>query len=112
MSQGDTWGRDPRVMATRAVFAAMEAAGKGLLGQAGIGPLDPRLRPWRERARDMFQTAWPQAMGHGLAAEPAGAARLYLLCLSRALAEDGVEAPAGAGPEDEALAAILKEAAP
>jgi len=105
------WGADPAVRAMRLVFAALERAEAGLLDRLEIERLDPRLRAWRERARDRFQAAWPRALAQGLARQPDEAALLYLLALGRALGEEGVELPAGALPDAPELAGLV-EAAP
>ncbi len=102
------WGADPAVQAMRLVFAALERAEAGLLDRLGIEPLDPRLRAWRERARDRFQAAWPRAMAQGMARSPDEAALLYLLALSRAMGEDGLELPAGALPDAPELAGLVE----
>ena len=103
MSQPDTFGADPSVRALRQVFAALEAAQAGLLARAGISPLEPGLRAWREQARDLFEAAWPRAAAQGLVSDPEAAARLYLLALGQALAAAGAApgarpAAGGAGP--------------
>jgi hypothetical protein len=111
VSQGDAWGADPSVRALREVFAALEEASAGLLARLGVDPLDPRLRPWRARARALFEAAWPRAMAQGLARRPQEAASLYLLALGRALAESKVALPPGNLPAQPALAGFIKEAA-
>ncbi len=112
MSQADTWGMDPQVRAMRAVFQAMEEEGQKLLSRAGISPQDPRLRAWRDLARDLFSAAWPRAMRQDLARDPQGAGRLYLLCLARVLKGEGVEAMPEPHPGDDPLSAIIEKAAP
>ena len=111
MSQEDAWGADPSVRALREVFAALEEASAGLLARLGVDSLDPRLRPWRERARVLFEAAWPRAMAQGLARRPREAGELYLLALGRALAESGFNLPAGELPARPELAGFIQEAA-
>ncbi|MEW5913046.1 MAG: hypothetical protein AB1814_10850 [Thermodesulfobacteriota bacterium] len=112
MKGADDWGRDPQVQALRRVFAALEQAEAELLNAAGLGPWDPRLRAWREQARQRFMAAWPRALGQGLARQPQAAGRLYALGLAGLLAQAGVAAPLAAQPGDEGLAAALREAGP
>ncbi len=110
MSQPDTFGADPSVRALRQVFAALEAAQAELLARADISPLEPGLRAWRERARELFEAAWPRAAARGLVSNPEQAARLYLLALGRALAAAGRPVAPGLLPADPALARLLEEA--
>ncbi|BEQ16404.1 hypothetical protein [Desulfoferula mesophila] len=112
MNQPDTFGHDPGVRAMRGVFAALEAAQADLLARLGISLWEPELRPWRERARRLFEAAWPRAASQGLVSGPEQAARLYLLALGRVLTEAGRAVPTGALPVDPALARVLTEAAP
>ncbi|MCB2225347.1 MAG: hypothetical protein KQH53_01625 [Desulfarculaceae bacterium] len=109
MNQADPFAADPSVRAMRAVFAALEAAEAELLGRSGLKAWDPRLRAWRQKARDAFEAAWPSALSQGLARQPEEAAALYLLCLGRLLTAGGLSLPEGALPEVPALAALLEK---
>lgn len=111
MNQADQFGADPQVRAMRAIFAAMETAQEESLGKAGIGPLDPRLRAWRGQARQSFERAWPRAMSQGLARDPQGAARLYVLILADAMARAGQEAALSPQDGDSRLAALIGQGA-
>ncbi|MCF8032036.1 MAG: hypothetical protein K9K66_02200 [Desulfarculaceae bacterium] len=111
MKRDDPYGADPSVLAMRQVFAALEKNEAAFLRGAGLERLDPRLRAWRQAARDGFETVWPRALSQGLARQPDEAAALYLLCLGAVLRANGLNPPAGALPEHPALEALAREAA-
>lgn len=112
MSNGDPFGADPSVRALRQVFAALETAQGELLARLGVSPLEPDLRAWRQRARGLFEAAWPRAAAQGLVKGPDEAARLYLLALGRSMALAGRPAAPGVLPGDPALARLLEEPRP
>ena len=108
----DEWGRDPAVRMMRAVFRAMEEAQKGMLGALGIGSFDPRLRRWREIALGLWERCWGRMARSRVQNSEEKAAALYLACLSRVLARDGVEVPAGLLPRDEEIERVMREVLP
>ena len=87
----DEWGRDHAVKMMRLVFAQMEAASNDFLKSLGISPLDIRLRPWRERARALFERAWATAVRKGMETSGEKAGIVYVACLARLMAAEGVE---------------------
>jgi hypothetical protein len=102
----DEFGRDPAVKMMRLVFAQMEAAANDFLNASGISPLDMRLRPWRERARALLERAWATAERKGMETSGEKAGMLYVACLARLMAAEGVEVDMKTLKEGEQ---ILKE---
>lgn len=102
----DEWGRDPAVKIMRLVFRQMEAASNDFLKSQGISPLDIRLRPWRERARGIFERAWATAARKGMETSGERAGMVYVACLARLMAAEGVEVDMKTLKEGEQ---ILKE---
>lgn len=91
----DNWGRDPSVRFMRSVFGSLEEAQKAFFVSLNISFFDPRLRRWREEARNIFDQVWPQAMTRGLVSSEKDASLLYLHCLERSLKLNGIEIPNG-----------------
>lgn len=108
----DDWGRDPSVRMMRHVFKHMEEAQEELLKRLGISPSDPRLRLWRETARDFFERSWPHAVKLGLNLEGEAVAAIYIHCLARAIGLQGIKVAIEALPKDEKIEMLLKEALP
>ena len=105
----DEFGRDPAVKMMRLVFAQMEAASNDFLKSLGISPLDIRLRPWRERARALFERAWATAARKGMKTGEEKAGMVYVACLARLMAAEGVAVDMKTLKEGEQ---ILKEVLP
>jgi hypothetical protein len=108
----DEWGGDPSVRAMRRVFAAMEAAQKELIENLGLSPFDLRLRHWRERARAAFDASWARAAGGGLELSEEESGALYVRCLGKIMAMDGMDVPSEIFPQSAKLDKILKEIFP
>ena len=73
----DDWGQDPSVKAMRRIFKAMERRQEHLLQQLDISLLDPRLRQWREKVLDIFESAWMRARQQGILMDEEKAGTLY-----------------------------------
>jgi len=108
----DDWGRDPSVRAMRRMFAAMEAAQKGFINHLGLSLFDDRLRRWRERALGAFEASWGRSAAAGLELSETEAGALYVHCLGKIMARDGVDVPAGVLPKSEKVAKIVREVFP
>lgn len=108
----DEWGTDQAVRMMRVVFRSMEEAQNSMLGALGIAPFDPRLRRWREIALGLWKRFWGRTARSGAPDPEEKAAGLYLACLSRVLARDGVEVPAGLLPRDEEIERVMREVLP
>lgn len=93
ITKRDEWGVDPSVQRMRRLFAHMELAQRGVLEQLNISPLDSRLRPVREAAKELFERAWSLAARQGLNLAEEEALGIYLQCLGRALGMSGIEVP-------------------
>jgi hypothetical protein len=109
---GDEWGKDASVRAMRQVFAAMEAAQKDLIANLGLSPLDKRLRRWRERALAAFDASWVRSARTGLELSEAEAGVLYVHCLGRIMAREGMEVSPDILPRSEKLEKIVREVFP
>jgi hypothetical protein len=109
---GDEWGRVPSVRAMRRVFAAMEAAQREFIKNVGLSPFDPRMRRWRERALAAFDASWARSARGGPELNESEAGMLYIHCLGRIIARDGLEVPGEILPRSEKVQKILKEVFP
>lgn len=112
ISSGDEWGRDPSVRVMRQVFHRAEVAQEELLAGLSISPFNPRLRGWRETALELFEQAWNTASRRGHFVGEEEVAALYVQCLLRILARDGVAVAPEVIPENEKIARLLKEVMP
>jgi hypothetical protein len=108
----DEWGRDPSVRAMRRVFAAMEAAQKEFIRNLALSPFDRRLRRWRERALGVFDVLWARAAEADVELTEDEAGALYVQCLGKTMAREGMDVPLEILPQSEKLKKILKEAFP
>jgi hypothetical protein len=108
----DEWGRDPSVRAMRRVFAAMETAQNQFISNLGLSPFDNRLRRWRERALAAFDACWATSARAGLQLSEADAGTLYVHCLEKIMARDGMEVRPELLPRSEKIQKILKEVFP
>lgn len=94
----------------RGVFAAIEKAQKGFLKAVGILPMDERLRLFRKAALKYFEYSWAYAMQRGLAGDESSAAAVYILCLARAMSEEGIKISQENLPEDPKMKKMVEEA--
>ncbi len=108
----DEWGRDPNVQMMRGVFRTMEDAQKKVLDRLGIPPFDPRLRRWREIALGLWERCWGRMVQSGAGGPGEGAASLYVHCLSRVMAREGVEIPEVMLPNDNEVKKLVREVLP
>jgi hypothetical protein len=108
----DDWGRDPSVRAMRRVFAAMEAAQKELMKALGLSPFDQRLRRWRERALAAFDASWARSARAGVELNETEAGELFVHCLGKIMAREGMDVPPEILPQSERLKKILREVFP
>jgi hypothetical protein len=99
----EEWGRDPSVRLVRRVFAAMEAGQKDLLRTLALSPFDPRLRRWRERALAAFEAPWARGARGDAELSETEAGALYVLCLGKIMAGEGIKGVPGSQPENEEL---------
>jgi hypothetical protein len=111
-AEPEGWGRDPSVRLMRRVFAAMEAGQKDLLTALGLSHLDPRLRGWRERALAAFEASWARSARVGLELSETETGALYVLCLEKIMAGEGIKGLPESLPENEKLMKILSEVFP
>ena len=109
MSFGDEWGQDPSVQSMRRVFSFMEEAQHELLRHLNISLFDKRLRRSREKALELFERAWPQAVQQGIIGNEKEAASLYIHCLARAMNSAGIEVPKEWLPMNEKIVHLLME---
>ena len=112
ISNGDEWGRDPSVRVMRQVFHRVEVAQNELLTGLKISLFNPKLRSWREAALELFEQAWSTASGRGLFVGEEEAGALYVQCLLRILAKDGVAGAAEVTSENEKIKRLLEEVTP
>jgi hypothetical protein len=109
MPTKDEWGHDPSVCSMRRVFKNMEAVQNRLLGNLTPSSFDPRLREWREAARDLFEQVWTMAVRRGLVSDEEGAGILYAHCLAQTLRLSGIEIPLEGLPQDERIYRLVQE---
>lgn len=109
MAVADDWGLDPSVRMMRRVFGRIEMLQGDLLKRWSIPSFDPRLRRWRENARDYLERCWVQASRLGIEVGEEQAATIYAHCLARAVAQDGVKVPHETLPKEEKIEILLKE---
>jgi len=93
MQNIDEFGRDPAIRMMRMVFASMESAQKALLADTGISTFDPRVRRWRETARELFERGWAKAAQQGMQLTEVEAGILYGFALERQMERDGISLP-------------------
>jgi len=110
MAVDDDWGRDPSVQMMRQVFSRMEVVQEEFLKHLNIAPLDARLRHWRETALGCFERAWVYATRRAIHFEEEKAAAVYIHCLARGMALEGINIPPGALPQDQDIEMLLTEA--
>jgi len=105
MQKFDEFGHDPAIRMMRSVFASMESAQKALLADTGISSFDPRLRRWREAARELFERGWAKAAQQGMQLTEDEAGILYGFALKRLMGRDGISLtqPAASGTQDARL---------
>jgi hypothetical protein len=108
----DEWGRDPSVRAMRRVFAAMEAAQKEFIKNLGLSAFDQRLRRWRERSLGVFDVLWARAAGADVELSEEEAGALYVQCLGKTMAGEGMDVPLEILPHSEKLKKILEGVLP
>jgi hypothetical protein len=108
----DAWGRDPSVRLMRRVFTAMEEGQKDFLRTLGLSPFDYRLRRWRERALAAFEASWAWSARAGVELGETEAGALYVRCLGKIMAGEGMKGLPGSLPENEKLMRILREVFP
>ena len=111
-TQADEFGGDPSVQAMRRVFSAMEATQKEFIKNLGLPPLDRRLRRWRERALVAFDASWARTARAGVDLSETEAGALYVNCLGKIMAKEGVEIPPEILPQSEKFKKILREVFP
>jgi hypothetical protein len=109
MPVADDWGFDPSVRMMRRVFGRIEMVQGDLLQRLSISSFDPRLRRWRQKARDYLERCWVQASRLGIEVGEEQAACIYAHCLAWAMNLDGVKVPRETLPEDEKIEILLKE---
>ena len=109
MAVADDWGVDPSVRMMRRVFGRIEMVQGDLLKRLSVSPFDPRLRRWREKARDYLERCWVQASRFGIEVGEEQAACIYAHCLSWAMNLDGLKVPHEILPKDENMEIVLKE---
>jgi hypothetical protein len=112
VAESDEWGRDPSVRAMRRVFGAMEEAQKHFLTALELSPFDYRLRRWRERALAAFEASWARGARAGVELGETEAGTLYVRCLGKIMAGEGIKVLPGNLPENEKLEEILREVLP
>ena len=110
MAADNDWGRDPSVQMMRRVFSRMEVVQEEFLRHLSIAPLDARLRHWRETALKCFERAWVYAARRGIHFEEEKASSVYIHCLKRAMALEGINIPQGALPPNKDIEMLLTEA--
>ncbi|SEM14390.1 hypothetical protein SAMN04489760_10553 [Syntrophus gentianae] len=89
-AQFDEFGHDPSIRRLRRVFSRMETVSKELIKSSGISPFDPRLRRWREAARELFERGWAKAAQRNLSLTEDEAGILYGFALQRLMMRDGI----------------------
>ena len=109
MAVADDWGFDPSVRMMRRVFGRIEMVQGELLKRLSISPFDPRLRRWREKARDYLERCWEQTSRLGIEVGEEQAACIYAHCLAWAMDLDGVKVPHETLPKDDKVEILLKE---
>ncbi len=109
MVTGDDWAGDPSVQMMRRVFRQMENFQGDLLKHVGISSYNPGLRPWREKALELFDRSWRESANRGFGQTEDDAAAIYRHCLAKAMSMDGVEIPPGAMCEDEKINRLIRE---
>ena len=109
MAVADDWGVDPSVRMMRRVFGRIEMVQGDLLKRLSVSPFDPRLRRWREKARDYLERCWVQASRFGIEVGEEQAACIYAHCLSWAMNLDRLKVPDEALPKDKNVEIVLKE---
>ncbi|UCB49339.1 MAG: hypothetical protein JSW56_00030 [Deltaproteobacteria bacterium] len=109
MAVADDWGFDPSVRMMRRVFGRIERVQGDLLKRLSISSFDPRLRRWREKARDYLERCWVQASRLGIEVGEEQAACIYAHCLTWAMNLDGIKVPRETLPKDEKIEILLKE---
>ncbi len=93
MSSRDSWSLDPVVGRLRKIFALLEARQGEVLTRLAIPSLDPRVRPARELARQLWERAWARSNYRGSEVEETQMADLYEYALILAFRQQGVGPP-------------------
>ncbi|OPY64512.1 MAG: hypothetical protein A4E62_02846 [Syntrophorhabdus sp. PtaU1.Bin002] len=106
----DQFGRDPQVRYLRGVFGRMEKMQRELLQQAGVPPVDYRLRRVREAALNSFEKAWVIASRRGdIGRDEEEIATIYIHCLAKILSANRIHIPPEALPANEKISEVLSE---
>jgi hypothetical protein len=108
MMREDTWGRDPEVQMLRRIFRKIENAQTEILTVSGLSGFDERLRNWRRKALVHFERVWNRAVRSGVLMKEDEVAALYVVCLSRVIADGGVPLPASPYEKKQKIERLLK----
>ena len=95
----------------RNVFSSMEKAQGELLQKVAVSSSDGRLRPVREKTLESFEGAWALAVRRGFALDEREVTSLYLLCLKKGLASEGIQVSPNLVAANERVIALIEEAA-
>ena len=109
MTDVDQWGRDPSVQILRKIFKGMEKAQHELLKGLNIVPYDLRIRRWREQALAVFERAWDVGNRMGVTMNEHTASAIYVHCLAKIMASEGINIPIGILPVEENGLRVFKE---
>ena len=107
---GDVWDRDSSVIKMRNLFSSMEKAQGDLLRKTAVSPLDGRLRPVREKTLDSFEGVWALAVSRAFNLDEREVTSLYVLCLKKELASEGIQVPTNLIAANERIVALFEEA--
>ena len=105
----DEWGKDPSAQILRKVFKGMEKAQHELLKRLDILPYDLRIRRWRDQALALFERSWGVANRMGITIDEQTASAVYVHCLAKIMASEGINIPAGMLPEATCVESIFRE---
>lgn len=109
MAVADDWGVDPSVRMMRRVFGRIEMVQGDLLKRLNVSPFDPRLKRWRDKARDYLERCWVLASRWGIEVGEEQAACIYAHCIAWAMNLDGVKVPHEILPKHVTIEFVLKE---
>ena len=91
MNKIDEFGSDPNVQIMRRIFAKIEESQKIIIRTLDISPIDPRLRKWREIARDEYERSFHERIRRGGPINDNEASTIYIDCFVKVLIQDGID---------------------
>ena len=109
MPSRESWNLDPAVGRLRKIFALLEARQAEVLTRLAVPALDPRVRPARELARQLWERAWARANYQGSELKETQMIDLYEYAFILAFQQQGVGPPIPKDWQEAEIRDLMKD---